>query len=143
MTILPMHVLQLTYENLCRTADGREGYICSLFASYFGDRGSKSTAHRYMTYPNTIPRSLIRHYADPMHPHCPPMLRYDILWLLKNTYPLADSNRIQLWNVLLDILYALPAEDQQMMQIDTIVYIPTSEQVSHLFAQILWYTICQ
>lgn len=146
MTILPMHVLQRTYNVIHihgHIRDNKEIYVCSLFGTYFWNKGSKSTAHRYIKYPGTIPCTLIYHYADPANPYYPSALYRDIYALLVDTYLLTGREYMKLWDELTDMCNSLPEEDKHLVLTDQDKHMYSLVRLVTLFTRVLWYTVCQ
>lgn len=142
MVILPAYVLRCLHRFFAFTKLGQEQFVASVFASYYGSRGEKSTLHRIITYPNSIPRRLILLYANPNAPHCPPLLFNDLKGNILRDGNLTASQKIALLELLLDITYELPTDAHDLIVVDYIDTVPTCDQLASICTRLLWYTIC-
>lgn len=138
-------ILSRTYAIIRTDTSKQDDHYTCVYRSYYYDlrqpeprNMTSSTANRRITGKRIIPKQIIRYYADPRHPHCPPLLYADILAYIQTGYCRA-SQRTQLLSVLLDVVDLLPSADRPyIVTIDTTAPI-TEADLATLWTRTMWY----
>ena len=138
-------LLSRTYAIIRTPKTKQDDHYTCVYRSYYYDlrqpeprNMTSSTANRRITGKRIIPRRIIHYYADPRHPHCPPLLLSDLRAYIHDCYHTA-ALRTQLLQTLLDVVDLLPSADRPyIVTIDTTAPI-TVANLATLWTRTMWY----